>query len=197
MAARAALIAVASLAGTSAFSLRPAGRPPLPSNPSLHGTARVHRPHAPHRKTGAGAGGLRMAATSTNIALTEPSRRFQAETCQKVLSEPAFADSFVPFKYGDTVLDVSNAIVGRGQGCVALVFSDDDTELLGIFTGRDYQKVTEKYDCPPEDEDCKEQSTAKRFVSGVGEWMTPASIIIAATPDTTADQALDLMRQVG
>ena len=87
-----------------------------------------------------------------------------------------------------------------GRGTAALVFEEDGS-FAGIFTERDYLKVVM---AEQEDEAAAAaaaavgaDATSLMLASAVGAFMTPASSIIAAGPETTADEALTVMRAKG
>jgi len=88
----------------------------------------------------------------------------------------------------DPVIDVVGNLVDAGRGTAAVVFSEADGTLAGIFTERDYLKVQLSKNGNGNDETIK-------LVSNVGTWMTPVDVIVSATADTTAEEALATMSE--
>ena len=78
---------------------------------------------------------------------------------------------------------------------------DENGNFAGIFTERDYLRVALS---EQEDEAAAiaaaavgADATSLMLASEVGTFMTPASKIVAADPETTADEALTVMRNKG
>jgi len=130
------------------------------------------------------------------------------QTIARVLSEMT---SLCPVPYvkaytNDPVIDVVGELVEVGRGVAALVFDEKDGSFKGIFTERDYLKVTVAQatgaldECSAEGGEaaCKDlgldPSNFELFTT-VGVWMTPVEKIVSVSPSTTADEALALLRE--
>jgi len=137
-----------------------------------------------------------------------PADKGQPQNMARVLAEMTSMCPvpFVRASTTDPVIDVVGELVDVGRGVAALVFDDDDGgRFAGIFTERDYLKVTVAQstgaleECSVEGGEAACESLGldpaeAGLFSTVGAWMTPAEKIVTAGPETTADEALALLR---
>ncbi len=103
--------------------------------------------------------------------------------------------------YGsDPVIDVIQGITsGYSDGDtmkknpdVALVFDEESNELIGIFTERDYVKLSTK-----RAQASTEEESAKFLLSPVSKYVTPFSKIVALASSSTARLAIAEMEKAG